>query len=331
MSLESLKPLIKKTGSKLSVEEFQSVVNVVFHDYEAEHYDVMHVDMKKSLQEQIDLLIGDLLKDETFKSNNKSLLDVGCGTGMSTELLLNSKIGSTLHKISLLDTSPKMLQFAEEKAKKWNVNYELINADISNLDTKYDIIIICSVLHHIPNLEVFLNKIKMLLNTNGILIHLQDPNGDYLTNNDYRKRLDIYEKETTDAHKSFNIRDLIPKKIKHYISRKLGRKTYIDLVNDKLLELNAINKRMTADEIWSITDIHVETKDIIENKGISFNFLKKQLSDFSIVSQRSYGFYGLLKSDLSEEFQEKESELINKNDLTGRNIACLWKKNNLSI
>ena len=55
MSYTSLLPLLKKTGSPLSPEDFQARINVVFHDFESDHYDSMHDDMWESLQEQINL------------------------------------------------------------------------------------------------------------------------------------------------------------------------------------------------------------------------------------------------------------------------------------
>jgi hypothetical protein len=83
---------------------------------------------------------------------------------------------------------------------------------------------------------------------------------------------------------------------------------------------------MTADEIWSVTDIHVETKKDTINKGISLRFLKLQLQNFELIKMRSYGFYGFLKSDLVENYQEKEARLIDENHVNGRNISCLWMK-----
>ena len=83
---------------------------------------------------------------------------------------------------------------------------------------------------------------------------------------------------------------------------------------------------MTADEIWSITDIHVETENDTLNKGISLLYLKKQLHNFELIKMRSYCFFGILKSDLITTYKEKESELISKNQLNGRNISCIWTK-----
>jgi 2-polyprenyl-3-methyl-5-hydroxy-6-metoxy-1,4-benzoquinol methylase len=325
MSYNTLLPLIKKTQSPLSPEEFQAIVNVVFHDFEASHYDAMHTDMWGSLQEQINLLVEDLFQ-HTTPSQNLHLLDIGCGTGLSTQILLNSKLGSHIDAVTLLDTSPNMLKYAEEKAKTWHKKYTLINDTISGLTEQYDVIIICSVLHHIPDLNAFLRQIDKHLKSGGILIHLQDPNGDYINDSEYLQRVAAYENERESLPKQTKLTDLVPKKWKQFLNRQLGRKNYIDQVNDKLIAEKAIKVRMTADEIWSVTDIHVETKQDSVNKGISLKFLQNQLPNFTLINQRSYGFYGELKSELTESYQQKEAGFIAANARNGRNISCLWVK-----
>lgn len=326
MSYDALLPLIKSKKSPLTPEQFHARVNVVFHDFEAHHYDNIHNDMRESLQEQIDLLIGDLQKNNFPKHQELRLLDIGCGTGLSTQILLHSALGPAISHITLLDTSPNMLQYAEEKAKNWGKDYELVNADIAQLNQKFDVVIICSVLHHIPNLGRFLSKVDQLLNENGILIHLQDPNGDFLAHPQYKERMARYAKVLGAQPAKFSLKKLFPKKWKQYLNRKRGKKTYIDLVNDTLLAEKTISKRMSADEIWSVTDIHVETKNEVENKGISLGFLKKELHNFRLINQRSYGFYGFLKSDLLPEFQKEEVRFIAQNDPSGRNLSAIWVK-----
>jgi ubiquinone/menaquinone biosynthesis C-methylase UbiE len=327
MKSDSILELIKKTKSKLTPEQFQERVNVVFHDHEAIHYDKLHKDMMESLQEQIDLLVYDVFENHKLP-NNLKLLDIGCGTGLSTQFLINSRINSYIDDITLLDTSSNMLKQAEIKATNWNKKYRLINGYLSDLSNKFDLIIISSVLHHIPNLELFLNQVSEKLNSNGILIHLQDPNGDYLNDNIYLKRtkqLFEYKKNKKNDRKWL---DYLPKKLKQFIKRIIGRKSYIDLVNDVLISEKSIYKPMTANEIWSVTDIHVELSDDKETKGISFNFLKNHLKQFDLIKQRSYGFYGELKSELNPDFKENESKFIQENQLNGRNIACVWIKKN---
>jgi 2-polyprenyl-3-methyl-5-hydroxy-6-metoxy-1,4-benzoquinol methylase len=325
MSYASLVPLLKKTGSSLTPQEFQARINVVFHDYEASHYDNMHKDMWESLQEQINLLVDDLFAFQT-PSKKVSLLDIGCGTGLSTQKLLLSKLGTFIDEITLLDTSSNMLQQAEAKAQNWNKKYTVINADVLSITTQFDVVIICSVLHHIPDLKQFLNHIDTILKPGGILIHLQDPNGDYLNDPIYQKRLEEYSNATKSVGEKKSIVDYIPKKWKNSIKRALGRKTYIDFINDQLLAEKVIKRRMTADEIWSVTDIHVESKLNPANAGISFHFLKEQLHNFQLIKQRSYAFYSFLKSELPEGLQTNEARFIAQNELNGRNISCVWIK-----
>jgi ubiquinone/menaquinone biosynthesis C-methylase UbiE len=327
MSYNTLVPLIKKTKSQLSPEEFQERINVVFHDHEANHYDNIHKDMWESLQEQINLLIKDIFESNNCFSNNLRLLDIGCGTGLSTQLMLNSELEPHISDVTLLDSSSNMLKKARLKADGWNKNCRIVNGYVSDIKEKFDIVLICSVLHHIPDLKVFLNQVDNVLKTDGIIIHLQDPNGDFLSNPFYLERLEEFRIEMKSLGQNKRVVNIIPKKWKSFINRRLGRKNYIDLVNDQLLAEKVIKKRMSADEIWSVTDIHVESKNEYLNKGISFHFLKEQLENYTLINKRSYGFYGVLKSDLNSKYKEKEEKFISKNDLSGRNISCVWRKN----
>lgn len=323
MSYTHLLPLIKKSGSPLTPEGFHEKINVIFHDHEADHYDVMHNNMWQSLQEQIDLLVGDLFDSGVEVGQKLSLLDIGCGTGLSSQILINSKLGSHIEKVTLLDTSANMLKQAELKARQWNKEYKIINSQVSGLTEQFDVVIICSVLHHIPELEQFLKQLDSIVKPGGILIHLQDPNGDYLRDPKYLKRVEEYKVEVRPDKKRNSVTNLIPKRWKNYINNSIGKKTYIDLINDQLIAQKAISKRMTAEEIWSVTDIHVENKSNKLNKGISLGFLAAQLGNFKLISQRSYAFYGFLKSDLNDKFKQKEDELIAQKQLNGRNISCL--------
>jgi len=81
---------------------------------------------------------------------------------------------------------------------------------------------------------------------------------------------------------------------------------------------------MSSEEIWRVTDIHVETKEVV--KGISLSYLKSRLTDFELINMRSYGFFGPLKSKLIDSHKEKESRFILKDDINGRNMSCIWLK-----
>ncbi len=324
MSYQNLIPLLKKTKSPLSPEKFQERINIVFHDFESAHYDTMHKDMRDSLQEQINLLVADVLAAKKMENTNLSLLDIGCGTGLSTEFVLGSNLGANISKVTLLDTSEKMLQEAEKKAKNWNKPYQLVNGYLASVAEKFDVIIICSVLHHIPELDVFLAQVDNALNPGGILIHLQDPNVDHLHDSVYIERKAAYKKELEHQKTKKGVSSMIPKPMLRWIKRQLNRKDYIDHINDQLLQEKTIHKRMTADEIWSVTDIHVETES--EVKGISLAFLQNALTNFELINMRSYCFFGALKSELTASYAAKESLYIDEGQTNGRNISCVWVK-----
>lgn len=318
MSFETLLPLIKKTGSDLSPAEFQHIVNVVFHDAESEHYDAMHADMWESLQQQINLLVDDLPKKTAY---DLSMLDIGCGTGLSTQMLLDSALGISISKVTLLDTSPKMLGQALKRAKLWSKEVEAVNATVDSVNGVFDVIIISSVLHHIPDMAAFLAHVSRLQREGGILIHLQDPNGDYMRDADFRNRIASYvgEQKSERSSKSSWL-----KTIRRLISKMMGRKTYMDRVNDRLMELGAIKSPMTSEEIWSVTDIHVEDLPFSTGSGVSIKALSQLLNDYTLISSRSYGFFGPLKSSLPIKYQLIEQQLIDERAPNGRNVSAVW-------
>lgn len=323
MSLDSLLPLIKKSGSTLDPETFHRTVNVVFHDIEAGHYDALHAQMWESLGQQVNLLVTDLLKSHTVGDNLK-LLDIGCGTGLSSQLLLESPIGKKITHVTLADTSAKMLEQAAQKAQSWGKPFQVAMGEISNLYETFDLIMISSVLHHIPDIKAFTKEINRLLNPGGILIHMQDPNGDYMDDATLIQRAEQYRKtlKTSPERKWL-------KKLKTIVKKIIGRKSYIDQVNERLLAQKAITRAMTAEEIWSVTDIHVGDLPYSIGKGISLSGLKSLLSGYSLKGFRSYGFFGYLKSELPADFQAKEAQLIEASQPNGSYFGAIWVKDSV--
>lgn len=319
-------PLIKKTGSELSPKDFQNAVNVIFHDVEAKYYDKLHTGMWNSLQEQVDLLVDDLLADRQYNNSSLSLIDIGCGTGLSSQLLINSKLGKFINHITLLDTSPKMLEQAGTRSKQWNKKIDLVNSTIMGVTNKYDIILVCSVLHHVPDLAQFFKQVNQLQNSGAIFIHLNDSNGDYLKDAQYAKRINEYAAQNKRTFLKGKLVKLIPPGIKELINKNFRTDPYIDEVNDILIKEKIIKKRMLAGEIWSVTDVHVEELPYSTQAGISFKFIKECLSNYEPVARRSYGFYGLLKTELTSPFQELEATLINNKELNGRLLSAVWVK-----
>ncbi len=97
-----------------------------------------------------------------------AVLDVGCGTGLVSNLFAR-KYKSNFTSIDFSDS----IDYAKKFAKSNNINnVTWIKQDFLEFDTnkKYDVIICCGVLHHIPQYQTALAKLKSLLKPNGILV-----------------------------------------------------------------------------------------------------------------------------------------------------------------
>ena len=185
-SLDCLTPLIEHKGIVKDHVEFHKKVNVIFHDFEAKEYDFIHKEMWHSLPRQYQLLVDDII--ETLPAKQLKVLDIGCGTGLSTKLLLNSALGEKIGEISLLDTSSEMLNKAKKRFSKTKKRINYIHGDVSTVSGTFDLILISSVLHHIPDLKSLSAKLSNLQEQGGTIMTVHDPSSESLHNNSFQTR-----------------------------------------------------------------------------------------------------------------------------------------------
>jgi ubiquinone/menaquinone biosynthesis C-methylase UbiE len=252
-----------------------------------------------------------------------NLLDIGSGSGLSTELLLRTNLSNKIKEITLLDSSSVMIEVSGKRVKQWGKNVRFINGYIEHEQQgQYDIILCCSVLHHIPNLENFFLNISKLQNPGGMFIHLQDPSGDVVNSKEYKNRI----KELSD-YKGRKTENRTFRQLVYKWRRKLFAEDFIGRVNTELIKQGVIRKRLTERELWSITDIHVEDLPYSANDGISLSRIAKLLPGYSLTFKTSYAFFGDLSSSLPLQFQERENSLFSKDSMEGRLLAGVWIKN----
>jgi 2-polyprenyl-3-methyl-5-hydroxy-6-metoxy-1,4-benzoquinol methylase len=113
-------------------------------------------------------------------------LEIGCGVGTETKLLLDFlKQGS----IYACDISPENIKIAKDSLKKYN-NLSLTVCDSTELmlNEKFDVIIMPDVIEHIPlefHERMFNNMSRMLANDGFIFIHIPNPfHTDYCVKNE---------------------------------------------------------------------------------------------------------------------------------------------------
>ena len=324
-ALVTLKPLLNKNSKLISVEEFHTKINTIFHDIEAKYYDTNQKGMWENLPEQLDLLIkksSDQLKRCPLKK--MKLMDVGCGTGLATSILLKTELGDAVEEIFLLDTSEGMLEKALQRSVTWGKKINSHCGYLGDVKEKFDIIIVSSVLHHIPDLTTFFNDLENHLNDEGLLITLQDPLSEAVNSDIYKIRCENLRSA------KFKKEGFTLKRILRGLSRRFqslySKQHYIEEINGELLKQNIIHTRLTHEEMWSVTDIHVEGLPYSNNKGISIKALEHLNNRLKLISYVTYCFFGSLKHYLPDEFKAKEEELTIANDRYGRNFGSLWIK-----
>ncbi|MFV9551861.1 class I SAM-dependent methyltransferase [Algibacter sp. PT7-4] len=135
--------------------------------YKSEDY-ISHTDSKRNLFENIYHLIRAFsLKKKlglinSFSSNEKKLLDVGCGTGDFLQTALKNN-----WNISGIEPNQKAREIANCKTKNAVFNTKQL---LSFEENTFNVITLWHVLEHLPNLEQHIQVFKKILKPNGILV-----------------------------------------------------------------------------------------------------------------------------------------------------------------
>ncbi|PKH49911.1 methyltransferase [Tenacibaculum sp. Bg11-29] len=142
-----------------------SPVPVNLENYYLSEAYISHTDSKKTIFDRIYQLVKNYTLNQklklinSFNTEEKTILDVGAGTG---DFLKICKKNNWV--INGVEPSEKARNFSIEK----NID---LKSDIKEYEGKqFDIISLWHVLEHIPNLIEYINQLKKLLKPNGVLI-----------------------------------------------------------------------------------------------------------------------------------------------------------------
>ncbi len=102
-----------------------------------------------------------------FTRNKKSLLDIGCGSGIFLSEAVKNKL-----QVSGIDMSSAMVKYIKSRFKYLVYHGDIINTKIGN---KYDIVTLNQVIEHFSRPRILIKRCNALLN-NGGLIYIATPN-----------------------------------------------------------------------------------------------------------------------------------------------------------
>jgi ubiquinone/menaquinone biosynthesis C-methylase UbiE len=305
-------------------------VNEIFHDLEGKEYQNKH----------IDIFTGEALRwkkiaKKYFLTHNSpiTVLDVGTGTGfipLNTASILSEKDTFICSDISqeMLDVTKSNLSLENFECK-----FDFLKLDGKTIDLDKGttaIITMNSVLHHIPNLELFFTQLNKLLLPNGRIIIGHEPN-----------KLFYQEKNLVNLYtflRAFSSFSTFIKTIVQLVGLtpflkkivKVKPSKITNQINQILLKEALIKEALTSSEINQMIDYHSPTAkyQIDKSKGIDIEYLRnKYLPNFEIEYLETYNFISKMttRNFLTKKINKSLSE---KYQGKGATLFVVFKKNN---
>ncbi len=131
---------------------------------------ISHTDSNKSITDKLYQLVKKVTLQKkltlinSFKTENKNLLDVGCGTG---DFLVTCKNNDW--NVTGIEPNSKAQKIARDKLQVIEESTIFINLSEA-ATSNFDVITLWHVLEHVPNLNSYIKNLKSLLKPNGVLI-----------------------------------------------------------------------------------------------------------------------------------------------------------------
>ncbi len=219
-------------------------INELHHDLESERY---HDSNNKMFQSE-QLHWKRFFEELSFK--NITILEIGTGTGFLPNMLIDSYTNKNQITYICTDISENILRTAKRninnrKSKK-NIDFRFVKLSSDRLPFKknsIDVIIMNSVLHHLPNTDVFFNDAKKILKKEGILVIGHEPNALF-----HKNKLSLIITRTFSKIAPVIGKLKISKK-EFEFNNKINLK-----INNKLKKEGLIDRDLTQNEISGLVD-----------------------------------------------------------------------------
>lgn len=141
----------------------------IFFNAFADTFDTLYEKQRNPIMRTIDYLFRsdiEIRYSLTFEKfgdlKGKSILDIGCGSGIYLKNALENKSKF----VCGVDPAENMLKLTKARLSKWkiNQNYKLISGNFPDvkIKTNFNFIIVMGVMDYIPNPEIFINGLKGL-------------------------------------------------------------------------------------------------------------------------------------------------------------------------
>jgi len=207
--------------------------------------------------------LSELLKKE---ESELEILEIGCGTGLFTKLILEKYPNS---KITLIDISEEMIQINKEKFEnEKNIIYIVGDAENLELLNKYDLILSNATFQWFNNLEKTLESLQSKLKKNGELIFSTFANQTY-----------------KELRNSFNLLNMNY----DYSQRFYSKEQLLNIIQKKFI-VNEVDEELMIEKHINLMNFLVSIKKIGSNsaKKSKKNLTIKKLKELEEIYMKNY-------------------------------------------
>lgn len=159
----------------------------------------MNNPLRRWIQKNIEFKIfKNQLREQGFNLKGKIIMDAGCGSGYSTELILKEFQPA---QIEAFDYMPEQIKLARKR--KLQVDFSV--GDLTKIeagDAMFDALFIFGVLHHIPEWDRALYEVSRVLKPGGVLL-VHEPSFIMFTWKDFETGIEKADLEILDVRKFF--------------------------------------------------------------------------------------------------------------------------------
>ncbi len=168
---------LESLGVRCPASQFIGRLSNLYHEAESTYYDRIHpelLDARVVWQTCLTTIAPDL-------PDRITALDVGAGTGFATSAVV-AVLAPRIVQMVCLDPSAAMLEKASRRLAGVKPAPQFVVGDIGCLDgatPRFDLIVTNSVLHHLPDIQVFLATIRQLLRPGGFYVAGHEPTREF--------------------------------------------------------------------------------------------------------------------------------------------------------
>jgi len=323
--------LMESCGARTSPAEFIRKVSNTYHEIEAPLYDGIH----KEIATQVTPHLHDFasLIADWYAGRAVRVLDVGCGTGFASSTLLQAR-SPEIASLVLSDISPHMLGICRTKFHA-RPNLQFVEGDIEHLSRTFppfDVVMTCSVIHHVGDLGSFFASLRKLLVPGGAYMMLHEPSRRFYANSNCIRFFEGYQKSRRRRNK---LRYLNPARYLHRAVRVLRHSSTSSLeskASELLVKRNIIQQPLTRGAIRQLVDIHVPPihSDPFDmgSRGFDISMLSAMyLPGFIPMCTRTYGFLGTeFEGVAGKRWQARARRLALLYPADGAQFSVLWRR-----